>query len=72
MPCGGIWPNYTEGTQPGRWCFGCGKKDNRTALWSYVEEWDADIHDDCIDEFLKGPEGRIVLSHGHEVERRKP
>jgi len=72
MPCGGIYPVDDESGcfSPGSnaWCFHCGKKG--PGPWSFVEEWDAHIHDSCIDEFLKGPEGEIVVSHGHDVVRR--
>lgn len=67
MPCGGIYP--AEYDQP--WnhrCFLC--KWSGGGPWSFVEEWDADIHDECIDKFLETMEGKIVINHGHEVVRR--
>ena len=74
MPCGGIYPltrhwsaAYLDPTQRSLACFYCDKSE--PPVTHFVEEWDAYIHRDCIDEFLKTPEGEIVLAHGHEVER---
>lgn len=66
MPCGGIYP--FEGNE--RWtehfpCWECGKP-NPT---HFIQEWDAFIHKDCIDRFLKTPEGKIVTKHRHSVIR---
>jgi len=69
MPCGGIYPVdgdsgvYAPGYDPQ--CFYCGQAKN--GPWSFVEEWDALIHDLCIDDFLKTREGLIVVAHGHEI-----
>ncbi len=63
MPCGGIYP--MTGLENDR-CWQCGK----TGCDHFVEEWDAGIHGTCIEEFLKTPEGEIVLSHKHEVIRK--
>lgn len=67
-PCGGIYPTDYKQKRADD-CFSCGKLSD--SPMSFVEEWDAFIHDSCIDMFLTGPEGEIVLSHGHEIERRK-
>jgi hypothetical protein len=34
-------------------------------LW--CEEWDAPLHTGCVEEFLKTPDGKIVLAHGHSI-----
>lgn len=39
-------------------CFYCGKKGE--GPWLFVYEWDADVHESCIDGFLKSPEGLIL------------
>lgn len=67
MPCGGIYPItfgdfYVRGE-----CWHCGKSN--PVLSHYCEEWDAFLHSECIDPFLKTKEGDIVLQHGHEVIR---
>jgi len=71
MPCGGIYwiKDLPDVDYSSRWCFYC-KVRGDIGPWSYVEEWDADIHDKCIDEFLKTAEGEIITGHGHEIVRR--
>ncbi len=70
MPCGGIYPiDVPEWLmQSDMGCWVCQEKDEKP--YSFCEEWDCYLHDDCVDEFLKSPEGEIVTSHNHEVERR--
>jgi hypothetical protein len=67
MPCGGIYPingSWLANTGTQKYpCFHCNKPD--CDLW--CEEWDAPIHSACVSEFLTGPEGQIVLAHGHKV-----
>ena len=67
MPCGGIYP-VTDKDKG--WCFGCGATLDGSELCSFVEEWDALIHDRCIDSFLTSPDGQLVISHGHDIIRR--
>jgi hypothetical protein len=70
MPCGGVYPVENP---KNAWCWMCGSKtcDNKPeGPWSFVEEWDALIHDRCIDDFLKTDDGKVVLSHNHEIVRR--
>lgn len=76
MPCGGIYPiskKSFKGKLPRCWEArhpGHNEIIGFDAEWSFVEEWDTYIHDICIDEFLKGPEGEIIISHGHDIIRR--
>lgn len=74
MPCGGIYPltrhwsrRYLNPNDRSHACFQCGSA--QPPVTHFVEEWDAYLHGGCIDDFLNTPEGRIVLDHGHEVER---
>jgi hypothetical protein len=62
MPCGGIFPDdsLSTSTHP---CWQC----NKPGCDLFCIEWDAPIHSACVKEFLEGPEGEIVLNHGHEV-----
>ena len=78
MPCGGIYPveppedehvAYADGNLR---CWQCNKPMSRDIPASFVEEWDSFIHDHCIDAFLLTEEGRIVIDHGHDIERRPP
>ena len=64
MPCGGLYPVADTHKQ----CFSCGISDH--SEYSFVDEWDAFLHDRCIEEFLASPEGEIVINHGHEIIRR--
>ena len=70
MPCGGIYPIKDSWVEPycniGD-CFQCNKQTDVNDLW--VEEWDAPIHKNCVDDFLKTEEGKIILDHKHEVIR---
>lgn len=66
MPCGGIYP--IRGADGGpvvveHMCWEC----RRPWPDCFVEEWDAYIHSECVEAFLAGEEGQIVLSHGHGV-----
>jgi len=73
MPCGGIYPIEGTWVEPyannatvddrTNACFHCEKPG--CELW--CEEWDAPIHKACVPEFLKTPEGQVILNHGHEV-----
>lgn len=68
MPCGGIYPVHGEPEwmlQGGCWV--CGERGD--GPYHFVEEWDAYLHTRCVDEFLRSPEGEVVVSHGHEVIR---
>ena len=75
MPCGGIYPAEPMLESPGvpdlpyNVCFHCGKTKSPTGVVPdhYVEEWDALLHRECIEEFLSGPEGEVILNHGHDV-----
>lgn len=69
MPCGGIYPNHLHYagklTTPDQPCWMC-EEGNCT---HFIEEWDANIHEHCIDGFLMTREGKVLLAHGHEVIR---
>jgi hypothetical protein len=68
MPCGGIWPHapITNGER----CYHCDQPGlTNHPLRYFVEEWDASIHEDCLDPFLTTRDGKLVLEHGHEVIR---
>lgn len=69
MPCGGIYPvQRVPGDCPNKeWdcCFFCQK--NEPPPNHFVDEWDAYIHEGCVEAFLKTVEGQIVLEHGHAV-----
>lgn len=68
MPCGGIYPKEGSWAQHANAALGCYHCDLPCCeLW--CEEWDAPIHDRCVDAFLKTREGQIILDHGHEVVR---
>ena len=74
MPCGGIYPIAStpfEALRPegsGGYCFHCGKPDSVVPHPShFVEEWDAYIHQECIESFLETEDGKIVLVHKHCV-----
>jgi len=82
MPCGGIVPvqgswiedsiNAALGapTDPeSSDCFLCGKPI--TADMHFCEEWDALLHMECVEPFLKTDEGKVVIAHGHPVVVRK-
>jgi hypothetical protein len=62
VPCGGIYP---VGKDLPEVCFLC----NSPGTSHFCEEWDAYLHEDCIDGFLKTPEGQVVARHGHAVVR---
>jgi NAD-dependent SIR2 family protein deacetylase len=73
MPCGGIYPISKEsdfgkmhGSSDHDECFHCGKAIQTEDLM-FCDEWDCYLHRDCVIEFLKGEEGKIVLAHGHSV-----
>lgn len=70
MPCGGIWPvdersGFYTPSKESR-CWQCGESGD-PGPWSFIEEWDAHVHDKCIADFLKSREGELLLSHGHEI-----
>lgn len=74
MPCGGIYPivgsifeSMFNPNDPGHNCFECGKSD--TPPTHFCDEWDCYLHKECIDAFLAGPEGQIVIHHKHEIIR---
>lgn len=60
MPCGGIYPCNQKIPYP---CLHC----NKEGADCWVEEWDAPIHSACVRDFLKGPEGEVILEHRHIV-----
>jgi hypothetical protein len=60
MPCGGIFPFEASGI-----CWQCRLPEST----HFCEEWDCYLHEGCINSFLESPEGKIVLSHGHEIIR---
>ena len=69
MPCGGIYP-IPHDDDPGgsgiERCYYCNKA--KPIVTHYIEEWDAVIHKDCIDDFLENaPDGQIIVKHGHKV-----
>lgn len=72
MPCGGIYPIKGTWVEPHTdnkaRCFHCDEPE--CTLW--VEEWDAPIHRKCVPEFLKTPEGFVILDHGHMIELENP
>ena len=71
MPCGGIRPvRVTTENEKCQRCWVCRWKIGEIPV-SFCDEWDTFIHDVCINEFLKTVEGEIMLSHGHDVIRRK-
>ena len=71
MPCGGIYPIYSrEATKCNSKCFQCNKLCKLGENISFVEEWDSFIHDECINEFLRTSEGKIILEHEHKIIRR--
>lgn len=70
MPCGGIWWFNPPITHKNNWCFHCGLSAAVEPLDHACEEWDAHLHRRCVIPHLMGDEGRIVLSHDHEVELR--
>jgi hypothetical protein len=61
MPCGGIYPMRDIPKEIE--CFYCGD----IGTTHMIEEWDAFIHERCIDDFLKTPEDEIIISHGHLI-----
>ena len=69
MPCGGIYPikgSWVERHSAGGLrCYHCDKSFPTPELW--VEEWDAPIHKACVEEFLKTPEGQVIVDHEHEI-----
>lgn len=74
MPCGGIRLAYVPPKTIKDYpyidvrCWVCGKPCIGDC--SFWDEWYAYLHDECVDKFLKSEEGALMLSHGHEVERR--
>lgn len=74
MPCGGIYPiagtwvePYYNAEDPHSRCLWCGKGEPKPD--HFCDEWDCFLHGECIEEFLKGDEGKIVLIYGHQVWR---
>lgn len=69
MPCGGIYPlmQHFAGDMVSSvdTCFYCGK--SKPQVTHFCEEWDCFLHKACITPFLKTVEGKIIISHGHEV-----
>lgn len=67
MPCGGIYPipHDDPGGSGTERCYYC--NEGAPIVTHYVEEWDAVIHKDCIDDFLKTPDGLLIIRHGHKV-----
>lgn len=73
MPCGGIYPINVSNLQSiegsivnaGAICWQCSKNDPPPDHW--CEEWDTPIHGTCVKEFLETDEGKIVISHRHEI-----
>lgn len=67
-PCGGIYPIKDSWLEPlvscGE-CFLCNLDTNTTDLW--IEEWDAPLHRNCLETFMKTEEGQIIIKHGHSV-----
>ena len=61
MPCGGIYPVKDAPAHP---CWQC----NELGADHWLEEWDAVIHKDCIEAFLKTEEGQIVIDHNHHIQ----
>lgn len=70
MPCGGIYP--VSGDLEDKeidTCLCCGKSLAHAEPGYAVLEWDCFIHKDCLDDFLKTPEGEVILKHKHEIIR---
>ena len=69
-PCGGIYPIKNSSIMQlisfGE-CFVCGLETNVNDLW--CEEFDTQLHRECLEDFLKMEEGRIVIEHGHDIIR---
>jgi len=74
MPCGGIYP-VVEDSELGQFhrkgslyndCFYCNKEIDYKDLM-FCDEWDCYLHRDCVIDFLKTEEGKVVLGHGHAV-----
>ena len=67
MPCGGIYPIEAMGESyqdvKDTPCWMCGQSGCEV----FCEEWDTGLHKKCVEEFLKTPEGKIVIAHGHEI-----
>lgn len=72
MPCGGIWPikPLEEAVSKDSWCYHCVEwlsKSGKTPDHE-VEEWDAVLHGDCVEAFLKTDEGKLVIEHNHLIQ----
>jgi hypothetical protein len=63
MPCGGIFPVYTNGAVIDEPCWFC----NKRGCDLMCMEWDSVIHSGCVPKFLESEEGQIILNHGHQV-----
>lgn len=68
MPCGGIFPHLP--IMDGERCYHCDEESTaERSLEYFVEEWDASIHRDCLDPFLKTEDGMLISEHDHLIER---
>ena len=68
MPCGGIYPmrdSWVEKLITYGDCFYCDCETHSDDLW--VEEWDAPLHRNCLDDFKKTDEYQIIIKHGHDI-----
>lgn len=68
MPCGGIYPikgSWVEKylTPEKARCYVCGKGGTD----HFCDEWDTDIHYECVPAFLNSEDGKVVISHGHSI-----
>jgi hypothetical protein len=71
MPCGGIYPVKGSWVEPycgqDERCFHCGQPIPSLDQMLWVEEWDAAIAKDHLNDFMATPEGQVIVKHGHAV-----
>jgi hypothetical protein len=61
MPCGGIIP--LDQVNKEERCLICDKSDTD----HFCEEWDSMLHVKCATTMFRTDEGKILISHGHEI-----